>query len=160
MLNFIDPFFLFRSFFRNRTLLFKSYLGFGVLNNVSSLLLQFHDLKSVEITKVGSEGFLDDFLGPGGFSPFSAHVSSFPCFFDGGGLGAEKKFQLEFGQLDVVHVDFFCRESLVGLSMMTWFLSITSTTVKIVFLDGTKTIRPTSTYLVKTILISFSVSST
>merc|ERR1719411_2230135 len=87
----------------------NTYLGFSVLNNVSSLLLQLHNLKSVEITEVGSEGFLDDFLGPGGFGPFGAHVSSFPCFFDGGGLGTVKEFQLEFGQLNVVHVDFLSR---------------------------------------------------
>lgn len=72
---------------------------------MSSGLLEFHDRESFEVTEVGSEVLLCDVLGPGGFSPFGAHVSGRPCFDDGGGSSSEEKFELEFGQLDVVHVD-------------------------------------------------------
>ena len=45
---------------------------------MSSGLLEFHDRESFEVTEVGSEVLLGDVLGPGGFSPFGAHVSGRP----------------------------------------------------------------------------------
>ena len=56
---------------RLATMLFMASKGFEVD-------FGFWTEESFEVTEVGSEVLLGDVLGPGGFSPFGAHVSGRP----------------------------------------------------------------------------------